>query len=129
MTNALTLIQTACAAFGRGDIPAQLNLLTDDVRWQFTSDRKAPGQPRSPAITRMTAAVPDSTPSLARRRRSRFCTVRWPHRGSMPMSCAQCARIFDKNSFARGVRASGLPKKSSRVQSSTILPASMKITR
>lgn len=42
MTDALTLIQTAYAAFGRGDIPAMLNLLTDDVRWQFTGDRKAP---------------------------------------------------------------------------------------
>src|SRR6202000_1947755 len=41
----------------------------------------------------------------------------------------QCWRIFDRNSFARGERASGSPKNSWRVQSSTILPASMKITR
>jgi uncharacterized protein len=42
MADALTLVQSAYAAFGRGDIPALLNMLTEDVRWQFTGDRKAP---------------------------------------------------------------------------------------
>ena len=42
MPDALNLVQTAYAAFGRGDIPALLNMLTEDVRWQFIGDRKAP---------------------------------------------------------------------------------------
>ena len=41
----------------------------------------------------------------------------------------QCCRILERKSLARGLRSSGLPKKSSRLQSSTILPASMKMTR
>ena len=40
----------------------------------------------------------------------------------------QCCRIFERKSLARGERSSGLPKKSSFEQSSTILPASMKMT-
>ena len=42
MADALTLVQTAYAAFGRGDIPALLETLTEDVRWQFIADRQAP---------------------------------------------------------------------------------------
>jgi uncharacterized protein len=42
MADALTTVQTAYAAFGRGDIPALLELLSEDVRWQFVGDRKAP---------------------------------------------------------------------------------------
>ena len=42
MADALTIVQTAYAAFGRGDIPALLEMLTEDVRWQFVGDRKAP---------------------------------------------------------------------------------------
>ena len=42
MTTPLTLVQNAYAAFGRGDIPALLDLLTPDVRWQFAGDSKAP---------------------------------------------------------------------------------------
>jgi ketosteroid isomerase-like protein len=42
MTNPLTLVQDAYTAFGRGDVPALLNLLTPDVRWEFAGDRKAP---------------------------------------------------------------------------------------
>jgi uncharacterized protein len=42
MSDPLHLVQTAYAAFGRGDIPALLNILTEDVRWQFIGDRKAP---------------------------------------------------------------------------------------
>ena len=41
MTDALTLIQTAYACFGRGDIPALLALTTRDVDWQFHGDRGA----------------------------------------------------------------------------------------
>ena len=42
MADALTTVQTAYAAFGRGDVPTILGLVTDDVRWQFIGDRKAP---------------------------------------------------------------------------------------
>jgi ketosteroid isomerase-like protein len=42
MANPLTLVQDAYAAFGHGDVPALLNLLTPDVRWEFAGDRKAP---------------------------------------------------------------------------------------
>jgi len=42
MSDALSTIQNAYAAFGRGDIPALLQLLTPDVRWQFIGDSKAP---------------------------------------------------------------------------------------
>ena len=42
MADALTTVQSAYAAFGRGDVPAILQMLTDDVRWQFIGDRKAP---------------------------------------------------------------------------------------
>lgn len=42
MSDALTTIQNAYAAFGRGDVPALLNMLTSDVRWQFIGDSKAP---------------------------------------------------------------------------------------
>lgn len=42
MANPLALVQDAYAAFGRGDVPALLNLLTPDVRWEFAGDRKAP---------------------------------------------------------------------------------------
>jgi uncharacterized protein len=42
MSDPLTLVQTAYAAFGRGDIPALLDLLADDVEWRFVGDRAAP---------------------------------------------------------------------------------------
>jgi ketosteroid isomerase-like protein len=42
MADALATIQNAYAAFGRGDVPAILEMLTDDVQWQFCGDRKAP---------------------------------------------------------------------------------------
>ena len=41
MTDALSLIQTAYACFGRGDIPALLALTTPDVAWQFHGDHGA----------------------------------------------------------------------------------------
>lgn len=41
-TTPLALVQTAYAAFGRGDIPALLGMLSDDIRWQFVGDRRAP---------------------------------------------------------------------------------------
>lgn len=41
-TTPLQLVQDAYAAFGRGDVPALLALLTPDVRWAFVGDRKAP---------------------------------------------------------------------------------------
>lgn len=41
-TTPLALVQSAYAAFGSGDIPALLNMLTPDVRWQFVGDRRAP---------------------------------------------------------------------------------------
>lgn len=42
MSDALSTIQNAYAAFGRGDIPGLLNLLAPDVSWQFIGDRRAP---------------------------------------------------------------------------------------
>lgn len=42
MNEALSLVQNAYAAFGSGDIPALLQLLSEDVEWQFTGDAGAP---------------------------------------------------------------------------------------
>jgi ketosteroid isomerase-like protein len=42
MSDALTLIQTAYGHFGRGDVPALLQLLTPDVEWEFHGDSAAP---------------------------------------------------------------------------------------
>ena len=39
MSDALACVQSAYAAFGRGDIPALLQTLAPDVRWQFRGDR------------------------------------------------------------------------------------------
>jgi hypothetical protein len=35
----LATVQSLYAAFGRGDLPALLDLLTDDVQWRFVADR------------------------------------------------------------------------------------------
>lgn len=37
--SALSSVQALYAAFGRGDLPALLDLLTDDVDWRFVGDR------------------------------------------------------------------------------------------
>ena len=42
MSDPLTLVQNAYAAFGRGDLPALLGLMTPDVDWRFVGDRSAP---------------------------------------------------------------------------------------
>lgn len=42
MSDALSTVQTAYACFGRGDIPALLQLLAADVSWRFVGDRSAP---------------------------------------------------------------------------------------
>ncbi len=42
MTTALACVQTLYAAFGRGDVPAILELLADDVQWRFVGDAAAP---------------------------------------------------------------------------------------
>ncbi|TAL21676.1 MAG: hypothetical protein EPO01_10510 [Aquabacterium sp.] len=42
MTTPTDTVQSAYAAFGRGDIPALLALCSPDVRWQFVADRGAP---------------------------------------------------------------------------------------
>lgn len=42
MTRSLQIVQRAYEAFGRGDIPALLELCHADVRWQFVADRGAP---------------------------------------------------------------------------------------
>lgn len=42
MSDALATVQAAYAAFGRGDLPALLEMLTDDVSWKFVADRAAP---------------------------------------------------------------------------------------
>jgi ketosteroid isomerase-like protein len=46
MSTPLTLVQTAYAAFGRGDIPGLLSVLAPDVRWEFTGDSQAPSTTR-----------------------------------------------------------------------------------
>jgi uncharacterized protein len=42
MTTPLALVQDAYACFGRGDLPALLQLMTPDVAWQFVGDRSVP---------------------------------------------------------------------------------------
>jgi ketosteroid isomerase-like protein len=42
MSDPLQTVQTAYAAFGRGDLPALLALMSADVRWRFVGDRTAP---------------------------------------------------------------------------------------
>lgn len=42
MSDALSLIQTLYGHFGRGDVPALLEMLTPDVVWEFQGDRGAP---------------------------------------------------------------------------------------
>jgi ketosteroid isomerase-like protein len=46
-----TVVQTLYAAFGRGDVAAVLELLSDDSHWQFIGDRQAgyAGQARGKA--------------------------------------------------------------------------------
>lgn len=41
MSAALSTVQTLYAAFGRGDVPALLELMTDDVQWRFVGDTRA----------------------------------------------------------------------------------------
>ncbi|MCC6738051.1 MAG: nuclear transport factor 2 family protein [Planctomycetia bacterium] len=41
MTDALAVVKSAYACFGRGDIPGLLQLLSPDVTWQFIGDRKS----------------------------------------------------------------------------------------
>jgi len=40
--NALQLVQTAYAAFGRGDVPAMLQMMSDDIEWKFIGARGLP---------------------------------------------------------------------------------------
>ena len=42
MSDPVSIVQAAYACFGRGDIPALLQLLTEDVDWQFCGDSGAP---------------------------------------------------------------------------------------
>jgi ketosteroid isomerase-like protein len=42
MSDALTTVQNVYAAFGRGDMPALLALLQDDVEWRFLGDSRTP---------------------------------------------------------------------------------------
>ena len=42
MSDPLSTVQNLYAAFGRGDIPGLLALLSPDVTWHFIGDRKAP---------------------------------------------------------------------------------------
>jgi ketosteroid isomerase-like protein len=42
MSDPLSIVQSAYAAFGRGDIPAVLEMLAEDASWQFVGDRSAP---------------------------------------------------------------------------------------
>jgi uncharacterized protein len=39
---ALAIVQSAYAAFNRGDIPAVLDLLSDDVEWKFCGSKGLP---------------------------------------------------------------------------------------
>lgn len=40
MSTPISLIQDAYAAFGRGDIPGLLAMLSPEVRWDFAGDRR-----------------------------------------------------------------------------------------
>jgi len=42
MSDPLTTVQNLYAAFGRGDVPGVLAMLSADVRWQFVGDSMAP---------------------------------------------------------------------------------------
>jgi uncharacterized protein len=42
MSDPLSIVQTTYAAFGRGDVPAIVELLADDASWQFIGDRATP---------------------------------------------------------------------------------------
>ena len=42
MSDPLSIVQAGYAAFGRGDVPAILDLITEDVRWQFIGSSKVP---------------------------------------------------------------------------------------
>lgn len=42
MSDALSAVQAAYAAIGSGNLPALLELMTDDVRWKFVGDRASP---------------------------------------------------------------------------------------
>ena len=42
MNTPQALIESAYAAFGRGDLPALLALMDDAIEWQFVADRAAP---------------------------------------------------------------------------------------
>jgi ketosteroid isomerase-like protein len=41
MTDSLAIVQSIYAAFGRGDVPAILDRLADDVRWEAWDDNSA----------------------------------------------------------------------------------------
>lgn len=41
MGDPCTVVQTLYAAFGRGDVAAVLELLSDDIDWRFIGDRRA----------------------------------------------------------------------------------------
>lgn len=41
MIDPSSVAQTLYAAFGRGDVAAVLELLSDDIQWQFIGDRRA----------------------------------------------------------------------------------------
>ena len=42
MNDPLTIVQTAYAAFGRGDVPAMLGMMSDSFALKFHGDRAAP---------------------------------------------------------------------------------------
>jgi len=42
MSTPTDTVQAVYAAFGRGDVPAILQMLTDDARWQFVGEPSAP---------------------------------------------------------------------------------------
>ena len=61
MATATSVAQDLYAAFGRGDVPAILNMLADDVDWEFVgpSGLGYAGRRRSPAeVAAFFAAIP-----------------------------------------------------------------------
>ena len=46
-TRAQEVVEAAYAAFGRGDVPAILDLVADTVDWRFHGDTEASGAARA----------------------------------------------------------------------------------
>jgi ketosteroid isomerase-like protein len=67
-TSARQVVQDAYAAFGRGDVPAILSMIADDVEWKFCGPKGLPytGTFRSKdAVAKWFASIPEVDEVLA----------------------------------------------------------------